>query len=134
MTGSIKVLIVEDYADISNLYSIVFQKAGYEVRVAGEGKEALAQILSYKPDLILLDIMIPDIDGLEILKTIRTSPKYQDQHPLVLVATNVIQEDITDKATQYGADGYVVKANVDNHDLLKIVEELLEKRNKPDNA
>lgn len=120
-----KVLIIEDYTSIANLYSMVLQKSGYTVQIAGTGRQALEMVLSFRPDVILLDIMIPDIDGIEVLKTIRHDPKYKDVQPLVLVTSNVLQEDISDQAALYGADGYVVKANIENKELVTIVGELL---------
>lgn len=125
-----KILIVEDYASIANLYSLVLQKSGYTVQIAASGRQALEQVLSFRPDVILLDIMIPDIDGIEVLKTIRHNPKYKDIQPLILVTSNVLQEDISDQAALYGADGYVVKANIENKELVTIVEELLAKGSK----
>lgn len=119
-----KVLIIEDYADIAKIYSIILKKAGYVVEIAKDGKSALEKVLSFRPDAILLDIMIPDIDGLSVLKTIRTNPDYKDIKPLVLITTNVLQQDISDKAAASGADGYVLKARLDNKELLKIVDEL----------
>lgn len=122
-----KVLIVEDYADIANIYSIILKKAGFEVQIAKDGKAALQMVLSFKPDVILLDIMIPDIDGLTVLKAIRNNPEYKDIHPLILVTTNVMQQDISDQASLYGADGYVLKARLGNQELVHIVEELIAK-------
>ncbi len=119
-----KILIVEDYTDIANIYSIILKKAGYTVQIAKDGKAALQLILSFQPDAILLDIMIPDIDGLTVLKTIRTNPEYKDLHPKVLITTNVLQQDISDKATAQGADGYVLKARLDNKELVKTVNAL----------
>lgn len=127
MTGSKKILIVEDYTDIATIYSFMLKKNGYIVEVAKNGREALEQTLKFKPDVILLDIMIPDIDGLKVLKTIRTAPEYAKIQPLILVTTNVMQQDISDQASLYGADGYVLKARLGNQELIEIVEELIAK-------
>ena len=128
MDKSKKILIVEDYNDIAKIYSFILKKEGYIVEVAKDGQTALKQILEFEPDLILLDIMIPDIDGLTVLKTIRTNPEYKHVKPLVLVTTNVLQQDIADKASIHGADGYVLKARLDTKELLKMIEELFEKQ------
>ncbi len=122
-----KILIVEDYADIATIYSFMLKKNGYEVEIAKNGREALEQTLRFQPDVILLDIMIPDIDGLKVLKTIRENKEYEKIQPLILVTTNVMQQDISDQASLYGADGYVLKARLDNQELVKIVEELIAK-------
>lgn len=105
----------------------MLKKNGYIVEVAKNGREALEQTLKFKPDVILLDIMIPDIDGLKVLKTIRTAPEYAKIQPLILVTTNVMQQDISDQASLYGADGYVLKARLGNQELIEIVEELIAK-------
>jgi len=123
-----KILIVEDYADIANIYKFLLEKRDYKVEVAKNGREALDKAKSFAPDVVLLDIMIPDIDGLQVLKTIRTSPDYADNQPAVLITSNVLQQDISDKAALNGADGYVVKAKLENNELVKTIEELLEKR------
>lgn len=128
VTGSKKILIVEDYADIAQIYSIILKKAGYDVQVAKDGKSALEGVKTYRPDLILLDIMIPDIDGLTVLRTIRSNPEYADIHPLVLITTNVLQQDISDKAAANGADGYILKARLDNKELVTIVNDLFAKQ------
>ncbi len=128
VTESKKILVVEDYADIAKIYSIILKKAGYIVEVAKDGKSALEQVRLFQPDLILLDIMIPDIDGLTVLKTIRTNPEYATLHPLVLITTNVLQQDISDKAAANGADGYVLKARLDNKELVNTVNELFESK------
>lgn len=125
MTGSKKILIIEDNPDIIKIYGFLLEKNGYDVGIAQSGKQALSLALDFNPDVILLDIMIPDIDGLEVLNRIRTEDEYKDINPLVLVTTNVVQDDISEKAKKYGADGFLVKAHIDAHELPEIVEELL---------
>lgn len=131
MTGSIRILIVEDYADIAKIYSVILEKSGYEVRIAKDGKEALSQVLEFRPSVILLDIMIPLIDGLEVLRRVRSEPQYMEINPKILITSNVLQQDISDQAALNGADGYVVKANVNNHELVSIVQELLAQGSDP---
>ena len=127
MPGSKKILIVEDYADIATIYAFMLKKDGYEVVIAPDGPSALEQTKSFQPDIILLDIMIPTIDGLTVLKTIRTEPDYQAINPKILIMSNLMQPDIEDKARQFGADGYVVKANVENSEVVSIIRELVER-------
>lgn len=125
MTGSNTILMVEDFADIATIYTFMLESSGYKVEVARDGQEALEKTLSLKPDVILLDIMIPKVDGVTVLQTIRTKPEYKDIQPRILIMSNLLQQDIADKAKRYGADGYVVKANMRNMDLVDIVKELL---------
>jgi len=124
--------LVEDDPDISNIYSLVLKKGGYNVETAMNGNEALTQVLSFQPDIILLDIMIPDIDGLTVLKTIRTAPTYSQTQPKVLVMSNLAKEDVKEQAKQYGAQGYVVKSNIVPSDLVSILQELQNRPNTQD--
>ncbi len=122
--GLKKILIVEDDPDIANLYSLVLKRSDYDVLIVENGKDALASVLSFKPDLILLDIMIPDIDGLSVLQTIRTAPEYSKMQPKVLVMTNLARQDVRERAKNYGVQGYIVKANIVPSDLLTIIQNL----------
>lgn len=128
MTGSQKkILIVEDYDDIAEIYSFLLKNAGYAVRISKDGAQTLEDVLDFKPDVILLDIMMPTLDGIEILKTIRNDLRYAEIQPRILVTTNILQQEISKEAAKYGADGYVVKANIHNKELVTIVEELIAK-------
>jgi CheY-like chemotaxis protein len=123
--GSTKILIVEDDFNIANIYEHILKDEKYDVEIAWDAPEALAKILAFKPDVVLLDIMIPGIDGLELLHLVRTDPQYADIQPKVLITTNLAQEDKAQIAKKYGADGYIVKANIDPHDLGPILTQLM---------
>lgn len=110
----------------------MLKKYGYDVQIAPDGPTALSLTQSFAPDIILLDIMIPTIDGLTVLKTIRTDPAYQAINPKILIMSNLMQPDIEAKAQQYGADGYVVKANVQNNEVVAIIRELVERTSEGD--
>lgn len=125
MTGSNTILMVEDYADIATVYTYMLESNGFKVELATDGEQALQKVKEVKPDVVLLDIMIPKIDGVAVLQAIRTKPEYADIQPRILIMSNLLQQDIADKAKRYGADGYVVKANMRNMDLVDIVKELL---------
>ena len=125
MTGSNTILMVEDYADIATVYTYMLESNGFKVELATDGEQALQKVKDVKPDVVLLDIMIPKIDEVAVLQAIRTKPEYSDIQPRILIMSNLLQQDIADKAKRYGADGYVVKANMRNMDLVDIVKELL---------
>jgi CheY-like chemotaxis protein len=127
LTGSNKILIVEDYTDIATIYSFMLEANGYTVQIAKDGPDALEKVLSFKPDAMLLDIMIPKLDGLAVLQKIRSDPAYAGIQPKILMTTNLLQQDTAEKAKKYGADGYVVKANIQNDDLITIIKELMER-------
>jgi len=124
LSYSHKILLVEDDTDIANIYSTVLKDSGCTVQIARDGNAALATAAEFKPDLILLDIMIPGVDGLEVLRKIRTDPSQQENHPKIIVMTNLDQEEKVEQAKQHGADGYIVKANIVPHELLELVRQL----------
>lgn len=124
MAGLQKVLLAEDDLYIRDIYNVVLQKAGYTVEQAVNGTEALAKTLSFQPDVLLLDIMMPDIDGIEVLKRLRSDDKYKDVKPRVIIVTNLAQDETAAEAKKYGAEGYIVKADIEPHDLVEMLQTL----------
>lgn len=105
MEGSIgKILIVDDDENICEVIKMYVESAGYEVQVANDGKSAETVFLDYKPDLVLLDIMLPNIDGIDVLKWIR-----KDYETPVIMLT--AKGETFDKVLglELGADDYIVK-------------------------
>ncbi|WP_333886632.1 response regulator transcription factor [Clostridium sp.] len=105
MEGSIgKILIVDDDENICEVIKMYMENAGYEVQVANDGKAAETVFLDYKPDLVLLDIMLPNIDGIDVLKWIR-----KDYETPVIMLT--AKGETFDKVLglELGADDYIVK-------------------------
>ena len=99
-----KVLIVEDEQSISNFISMVLNASGYDTIIVGSGEEALTMIASHCPDLIVLDLGLPDMDGMEVLKSVR---KWSNL-PVVVASARNHEHDKVD-ALDYGADDYLVK-------------------------
>ena len=104
MKSKDKVLIVEDEQSISNFISMVLNASGYDTIIVGSGEEALTMIASHCPDLIVLDLGLPDMDGMEVLKSVR---KWSNL-PVVVVSARNHEHDKVD-ALDYGADDYLVK-------------------------
>ncbi|WP_368489150.1 response regulator [Clostridium sp. BJN0013] len=105
MEGSIgKILIVDDDENICEVIKMYVESAGYEVQIANDGKSAETTFLEYKPDLVLLDIMLPNIDGIDVLKWIR-----KDYETPVIMLT--AKGETFDKVLglELGADDYIVK-------------------------
>jgi len=103
------ILVIVDNDDIRGLLSLVLQKEGYEVLEAAGGSEALIKINESKPDLILLDVMMPGLSGLEVLATIRESrEKKISQVPVIMITAKSTIDDI-DAAIELGANSYIVK-------------------------
>ena len=99
-----KVLIVEDEKSISNFISMILQANGFDTIVVRTGEEALTMISSHCPDLILLDLGLPDMEGMEVLKSVR---KWSNLPVVVVSARNHEHDKV--EALDYGADDYLVK-------------------------
>lgn len=105
--GKSRLLIVEDDLDISNLLKVYFTSQGYEVDVAGRGKDALELTRHTMPHLIVLDIMLPDIDGYEVCRSLRTNPR--TSHIPVIFLTQKDERSDRLQGLTLGADNYVTK-------------------------
>ena len=101
------VLVVEDEPNIVLSLEYVIKKAGYEVRVARDGEEALRAVEEAAPDLILLDVMIPKRDGYDVCQTIRANPAWNDVNIIMLTARG--REVEREKGLALGADAYITK-------------------------
>ncbi len=119
-----KILLVEDDAFIRNLYELAFKEAGFGVEIASDGQEAINMAHQNSYDAILLDIMLPKMSGLDVLKSFRDPYSRAKSTPVFLV-TNLGQEEIVKDAFKMGVKGYFLKAKVMPKDLvLKITEAL----------
>lgn len=101
----IRVLLVDDEPALTNLLKMALHYEGWEIEVARDGQEAIAKYASFEPDLLVLDIMLPDIDGLQILQTIRESETYTPT--LFLTARDSVLDRVTGLTA--GADDYLTK-------------------------
>ena len=102
-----KVLIVEDEKDILQLVKLYLEKEGYRTVMASTGSEGLAQVRSEKPDLLVLDLMLPEIDGLEVCKRLRSAPDTA-MLPIIMLTAKAEESD-TIIGLELGADDYVTK-------------------------
>jgi len=108
-TNKKKVMIVEDDEHISKVYEIKLAKEGFTSSLAVDGDEAVAKITSEKPDLILLDLMIPKKDGFGVLEDIKKVPELASIP--VIVLSNLGQQSDQDRALGLGANEYLVKVD-----------------------
>ncbi|MEI7697864.1 MAG: response regulator [Actinomycetes bacterium] len=119
-TGKKRILVIDDNADIRNLIQFIFEKAGISVSQGSDGENGLAQLKSEKPDLVLLDSMMPGISGLDVLKTIREdSDPNLNQVPVVMLTANSATEDMK-TAFELGASSYIVKPFKNNQIVAEI--------------
>ncbi len=103
------ILVVDDNEDIRNLLSFLLTKEGYQVTMASDGDEGLEIALTIKPDLILLDVMMPKVSGLETLTALRANKDSKiSAIPVVMITAKAGTTDV-DEALARGADSYIVK-------------------------
>lgn len=105
---NIKVLIAEDDKDICEMYSTAFMRKGFTVYKALEGKSAIEKYHLKRPDVILLDIMMPDVDGYQVLKEVR---KQHDKYVPIIMLTNLDMEHFTRRESLDHVDAYLIKSN-----------------------
>ncbi len=117
------VLLVEDDPNIQEIYSTILKSGGFDVTNVINGKDALAHIEDSKPEFVLLDLMIPGMPGIEVLKNLRTNPKYQaiTPQPKIIIITNVADPKMAATAKEYGVDRYIIKAEISASDLPEIL-------------
>lgn len=119
-----KVLCIEDEHFISELYARALTKAGYEVDVQLDGQKGLAAAQTDRYDIILLDLMIPNITGIDVLRTLRDPKQTPRLHAKVIITTNLEQRDDVKADIEKQADGYLVKAEITPHELVDFLSRL----------
>lgn len=120
-----KILSIEDDVFLSSLVSGKLIEAGFSVTVAGTGADGLAKAKLVHPDLILLDIMLPDMGGYEILETLKADPETKDIP--VVILSNLGGRDEIEKGVQLGATSYLIKSNILPHEVAELVTQLTTK-------
>jgi two-component system phosphate regulon response regulator PhoB len=108
--GNKKILLVEDDLSLAQVYKSRLELEGFEVQHSKDGEEALKTTIDFMPDLVLLDVMMPKINGFDVLDILRNTPQTKDIHVIMLTALG--QSKDQDRATALGADEYLVKSQV----------------------
>lgn len=101
------VLIVDDNASLANLYQIVFERIGCRVRRVTSGQEALARIAEEIPDVVLLDVMMPEMDGVEVCQRIKA--QWPQQPPSIAIYTANTRPEVREMCLDAGADMFFTK-------------------------
>jgi DNA-binding response OmpR family regulator len=114
-----QVLLIEDDPFLIDIYTTKLKEAGFSIEVANSGDIAFKKINEKKPDLLILDIVLPQIDGWEILKKIKTNPKFK-LIP-VIILSNLGQKSEVEKGISLGATKYLIKAH---YTPTQVVEEI----------
>lgn len=114
-----KILLVEDDEALANVYKARLDIEGFETRWVGNGEDALAIAIEFKPDLILLDVMMPKISGFDVLDILRNTPETANIHVIMLTALS--QPKDKERAENLGVDDYLVKSQVVIGDVIERV-------------
>ncbi len=102
-----KILIAEDDKFLANAYRMEIEKFGYEVSIVPDGEEFLKQLDTFKPDLTILDLVMPTKDGFSVLLDMKKNPKWKSIP--VIVATNLDQKEDVKKCQEFGVADYIMK-------------------------
>lgn len=119
-------LFVEDEQFIAEMYADILRLSGFEVEIQGDGQTGYDRAKTGEFDLVLLDLMLPNMTGLEILKRLRDpsqSPDFTPDHH-VIILTNLDEDDMTKKEIFELAQGYYMKVNITPHKLADIIKEM----------
>ncbi|MBI5765709.1 response regulator [Candidatus Falkowbacteria bacterium] len=121
----IKVLLVEDDSMIVKMYKMRFEEEGYAVLVTDKGSEAIEIVEKEKPDIILLDVILPEVDGFTVLQRLKNDTKTKEIP--ILLLTNLGQESDKEKGLQMGAADYFIKAQHTPVEIIQKIKELINK-------
>lgn len=123
-----KILLVEDDKMLADMYITKFSKEGLQVMRAEDGAKGLEIAKKERPDLVLLDIIMPKLDGFAVLRELRKDPSMSNTH--VLLLTNLGQSEDVNKGKELGADDYFIKANHTPAEIVEKVKYMLTKKMK----
>lgn len=114
-----KILLVEDDDALASVYTTRFQAEGFDTKRVPNGEEALAAAVAYKPDIILLDVMMPKVSGFDVLDILRNTPETSNVKVVMLTALS--QDSDRERAESLGVDDYMVKSQVVIADVVERV-------------
>lgn len=120
-TNGKKILVIEDEHFIGELYNRALTRAGFNVTVVVDGQKGLEEAQTDKYDIILLDLMVPNLTGIEILRRLRDTTQTPHLHSKVIITTNLEQREEIRSDIESQADGYLVKAEVTPRELVEFL-------------
>lgn len=126
-----KLLIIEDDKVLNEMYALKFKKEGYEVESAYEWLEWLSKVASFNPDIILLDLMMPSMNGFETLEAIKNQTSSECK---IVIFTNIVDKEKINKAIEMWADDYLIKADTTPKIAVEKVEKIYNKPVETSNA
>ncbi len=120
-----KIMIIEDDRNLQEIYKINFEVAGFDVEIEGDGLSGISTVVEKKPDVILLDIMMPNMDGFAFLKAVKENTSINIP---VVVCSNLSDKETYDKAFAAGAAAVLLKVDYSGKELVQKVEAILVQR------
>jgi DNA-binding response OmpR family regulator len=118
-----RILLVEDDDSLASVYTTRLQGEGFDVRRVANGEDALAAAKTHRPDLVILDVMMPKVSGFDVLDILRNTPETANLKVIMLTALS--QESDQERAKQLGVDDYLVKSQVVISDVVDRIRGLL---------
>ncbi|OGH11259.1 MAG: hypothetical protein A2857_06565 [Candidatus Levybacteria bacterium RIFCSPHIGHO2_01_FULL_36_15] len=118
-----KILVAEDDKYLANAYRVKLTKAGYEVKIVGDGQEALSALKDFVADIILLDLVMPVKDGFTTLEELKGNEKWRSIP--VIIASNLGQKEDLEKSLKLGANDFIIKSDMTLNDLISKVNSIL---------
>jgi DNA-binding response OmpR family regulator len=118
-----KIVLVEDDPLLIDIYSTKFKESGFEVAVVDRGDAAPSFIAKERPDLVVLDIVLPQKDGWDILRTVKSNEKTKDIK--VVILSNLGQKEEIEKGMALGASGYLIKAHHTPSEVVREIKKIL---------
>lgn len=117
-----KVLIIDDNEDIRTIYSTSFEQAGYKVLTTNDGLAGITEIAEFNPTVIILDLLMPEMDGYEFISNLRNNTSIKAP---IIVTSSFPDEDKKKDAIERGADLYLVKSDYSGEELVGVVDRFL---------
>jgi len=117
------ILLVEDDPFLSDIYTTKLKKEGFSVDIALDGQECLKKLEKSTPDLVVLDVVLPKVDGWEVLSSIRKQEKFKDLK--VVILSNLGQKDEVEKGLSLGATAYFIKAHYTPAEIVEEIKKIL---------
>lgn len=119
-----RVLCIEDERFISDLYARALTSAGYEVMIVDDGEQGLHEAVNGNYDIILLDIMLPTMNGVDLLYKIKDKHVQPPMQSKIIITTNLDQKEDVRKKVEEMADGYIIKAEVTPKELVSYIQQV----------
>ncbi|MEK7643665.1 MAG: response regulator [Patescibacteria group bacterium] len=126
MSDNVKILLVDDDEFLLDMYSLKFKEAGFDIEIAPSGEDALLKIAKNKYDAILLDIIMPALDGFEVLQRIKKDNLAAGS--TIIILSNLGQKEDIERGMHLGADDYVIKAHFTPREVVEKVKYHLSKK------